>query len=150
MKLSTRARYSLRMMLYFARLTEDGTVVSLHEVAKRSKISRRYLEQVVIALKKASLIKGTAGKNGGYVLSRPAEQIKISEIVEAAIGPINIVNCVNQPQGCQFSDLCECRQVYQLINGKINEVLYQISLADMADRDRLKLITTRLESLKSD
>jgi len=146
MKLSTRARYALRMMQTISQQTKDGSVISLSDVANQTKMSRRYLEQLAIDLKKAALIKGTAGKRGGYVLSRSAEEIFMDEIVESAIGPINIVKCVNQPDECMFAELCECRSVYDLINRKVTGVLSNISLADLADNNRLKSVTAKLES----
>ena len=134
------------MMQNIARQTKNGSVVSLSEVANQTKMSRRYLEQLAIDLKKASLIKGAAGKRGGYVLSRSAEEIFMDEIVESAIGPINIVKCVNQPDECMFAELCECRSVYDLINRKVTGVLSNISLADLADNKRLKTVTAKLET----
>lgn len=146
MKLSTRARYALRMMQNIARQADNGSAVSLSDVSKQTNMSRRYLEQLAIGLKKASLIKGTAGKRGGYVLCRSAEDIYINEIVESTIGPINIVKCVNEPDECLFAEICECRSVYDLINRKVTGVLSNISLADLADKKRLRAVTAKLES----
>jgi Rrf2 family protein len=138
MKLSTRARYALRMMVVFARQHEGGTkVVSLNEVASESNVSRRYLEQLVIGLKNGALIRGKSGKGGGYTLAQPVDQIKIRQIIESAIGPINIVECVLQPELCLKSDFCECRALYGLINKRITSVLDEIVLADLIDGDRL-------------
>jgi Rrf2 family iron-sulfur cluster assembly transcriptional regulator len=146
MKLSTRARYALRMMVVFARHTDgQPQVVSLNEVAKEATVSRRYLEQLVIGLKNGSLIRGKSGKGGGYALARPADQIKIREIFESAIGPINIVECVMQPEICLKADLCECRSLYGLINKKITSVLDNIVLADLVDDARLREAITVLD-----
>jgi len=146
MKLSTRARYALRMMVVIAR--HDGkkpAVVNLNEVANEANVSRRYLEQLVIGLKNGALIRGKSGKGGGYVLARPADQIKIRQIVESAIGPINIVECVLQPEMCLKSDFCECRSLYGLINKKITSVLDGIVLADLVDGDRLEEAVSLLD-----
>lgn len=132
MKLSTRARYGLRMMVEIARHARAGDPVSLADVADRTEISRRYLDQLAVGLKNATLIRGIAGKGGGYILVKPAEQIKIGQVVSAAIGPINIVECVGRPETCAKSDRCECRLIYKLINDRVNEVLSEISLADLA------------------
>lgn len=139
MKLSTRARYALRMMVIFARHDGDkSAVMSLNDVASEANVSRRYLEQLVIGLKNGALIRGKSGKGGGYALAKPADQIKIRQIVESAIGPINIVECVLQPDLCMKSEYCECRSLYGLINRKITSVLDGIVLADLVDGDRLK------------
>ncbi|MCP4601950.1 MAG: Rrf2 family transcriptional regulator [Proteobacteria bacterium] len=134
MKLSTRARYALRMMVAIARQTDGDTAKSLSDVAGETRISRRYLEQLAIALKNASLIRGKTGKGGGYVLTQPAVDITLSQIVEAAIGPINIVECVLRPQTCIEADLCECRWVYQTINNRIVSVLNELFLDDLVAR----------------
>lgn len=132
MKLSTRARYALRMMVEIAGQTNGSSTISLQEVARKTNISRRYLEQLAIALKNASLIKGITGKGGGYMLARPAYKIRIGEVVEAAIGPVNIVDCVLQPELCLQADTCVCRPIYRDINQRITGVLHDFTLADLA------------------
>lgn len=132
MKLSTRARYGLRMMVEIARHARAGDPVSLADVADRTEISRRYLDQLAVGLKNATLIRGIAGKGGGYALVKPAEEVKIGQVIEAAIGPINIVACVGRPDTCAKADRCECRWIYKLINDRITEVLNEITLADLA------------------
>ena len=132
MKLSTRARYALRMMVEIAKQSKGGKNVSLSQVAESTDISRKYLEQLAIGLKNASLITGTSGKGGGYVLARPSEEIRIGQIVEAAIGPVNIVECVLEPDTCVAVDDCNCRRIYKRINERIVEVLDDYSLADLA------------------
>ncbi|UCH85649.1 MAG: Rrf2 family transcriptional regulator [Candidatus Latescibacterota bacterium] len=147
MKLSTRARYALRMMVVFARHTNgDRSVVSLNEVAKEAHVSRRYLEQLVIGLKNAALIRGKSGKGGGYLLAKPADEIPIRQIVESAIGPINIVECVEHPEGCLKADFCECRVLYDLINKRITSVMDSLMLSDLADDKRLKHAVEMLDS----
>ena len=120
------------MMVEIARHARAGDTVSLAAVAERTEISRRYLDQLAVGLKNATLIRGIAGKGGGYVLVKPADQIKIGQVVAAAIGPINIVECVGRPDTCAKSNRCDCRMIYKLINDRINEVLNEISLADLA------------------
>ena len=134
MKLSSRARYALRAMMVVARETKDGLPVNLAEVASRTRISRRYLEQVAISLKNAGLLKAVSGKNGGHLLTRSAETITLCEIVEAAIGQINIVECVECPEACIMVEDCECRGIYQLINQNIKATLNSFTLSDLAER----------------
>jgi Rrf2 family protein len=134
MKLSTRARYALRSMMALSRLGDGETPVSLERIANSTGISRRYLEQLVIALKNASLLRSVAGRHGGYLLARPAEEIRLGEIVEASIGPINIVDCVADKGNCPREVLCSCRLLYKVINSEISEALAQHTLAEMSDR----------------
>ena len=138
MRLSTRARYALRMMTVFARHANGNHVVSLNEVSKEAAISRRYLEQLVIGLKNGALIRGRSGKGGGYALARPADQINLRQIIESAIGPINVVECVLQPEICLKADDCECRMLYGLVNERITSLLDDFVLADLVDGTRLK------------
>jgi Rrf2 family protein len=144
LKLSTRARYALKLMIQIAKQTDRNIPVSLNQVAQGGELPRRYLEQLVIGLKNASLIRGVSGKVGGYCLTKPAEEIKIGDIIEAAIGPINIVGCVNDPRQCLKADVCECRLLWVLINGRIVDVLNEFSLADMLDKKWYRLMSQQL------
>jgi DNA-binding IscR family transcriptional regulator len=83
------------------------------------------------------------------VLARPPQEIKIGQIFDAAIGPVNIVECVAHPDQCLRAVFCECRAVYSLINQKINRVLSEISLADLSDPETMKRITVELEGLEN-
>ena len=144
MKLSTRARYALRLMVQIAKQADRNIPVSLQQVAQQGDLPRRYLEQLVIGLKNASLIRGVSGKVGGYCLTKPAGEIKIGAIIESAIGPINIVDCVNEPRQCLKADVCECRLLWVLINGRIADVLNEFSLADMLDKKWYRLMSQQL------
>jgi len=133
MRLSTRARYALRMLLDVARNGGNTTPVSLASVAERTDLSRGYLEQVALALRNAGIIRGVAGRRGGYQLAAEAGDITIRQVIEATIGPINLVDCIEDPTTCLRSEFCECRVVYQMINCRIAEVLQAYTLADLLD-----------------
>lgn len=133
MRFSTRARYALRMMLDIARNGGDHRPVSLAEVSERTGISRGYLEQLAMALRNARLVRGVAGRYGGYRMAMPAAQITIGRIIEAAIGPICVVDCVEEPESCLRAEFCECRVVYAVINQRVADVLDQFTLANLLD-----------------
>ena len=135
MKIRTRARYSLRMMMTLAKLSDNGDTVGLGEVAKHCGISRRYLEQLVSALRNASLVRAVPGRGGGYALARDADQIKVREIVEAAIGPIAIADCLAETENCLHSDFCSCQALWKLINYRITSVLDEHTLADIMNAE---------------
>ena len=145
MKLSKRARYALRMMLVLARKPRDKDRISLAEISRITGISRRYMEQLAISLKNASLIEGATGKSGGYRLLRSADKIPIGEIVEASIGPIRIVECLDHPDGCIRSTDCECRLLYEAINQRIVGILNEYTLADLAGKDWKSKISPLLQ-----
>ncbi len=133
MRLSTRARYALRMMLDVAKNHGEDAPVSLASVAKRTGLSRGYLEQLAGGLRAQGLLRGVCGKQGGYFLARPASEITLRAIIEAVIGPVSILECLHHPSVCIQNDLCECQVVYRLINRRITEVLEEFTLADLRD-----------------
>jgi Rrf2 family protein len=120
------------MMIDIHRCSSDGNPVHLKEVADRTKLSRGYLEQMVVSLKNASLLRGISGRRGGYLLAKPAEQIRIGDIIEAVIGPIGIVNCVTVPGSCMRSDYCDCHLLWSLVSLHIREDLNAHTLEDMS------------------
>ena len=145
MKLSTRARYALRMMIDIHRYSRDGKPVHLKEVADRTELSRGYLEQMVVALKNASLLQGISGRRGGYLLGKAAEDIRIADIIEAVIGPIGIVNCVTAPGTCVQSDYCDCHLLWSLVSLHIKEDLNAFTLADMSNSGWREKMLKKLE-----
>ncbi|MEW6442619.1 MAG: Rrf2 family transcriptional regulator [bacterium] len=145
MKISTRLRYALRLMLDLSRHSGDGKPVHLSEIARREKLSKGYLEQLVVSLKNASLIRSTSGRTGGYRLGRPAEQITLLEIYEATSGPINLVECVGHPEECMRSENCECRILWELLNQRITQVLADYSLKDLCDKSGVRRMLQELE-----
>jgi Rrf2 family iron-sulfur cluster assembly transcriptional regulator len=145
MKLSTRARYGLSCMITVSRLSTDGSPVSLERVARNTGLSKRYLEQLAIALKHAGLLQAVSGRRGGYHLARPATEIRLGEIVEATIGPINIVECVRHPERCTKADQCSNRVVWMLLNQKICETLDGHTLQNLSDDEGIRTICGELE-----
>ena len=133
MRISTRGRYALRMMLDIARHDVDGSPVSLPSVSERTGISHGYLEQLAPALRAARLVKSVAGRHGGYRLVGPASKITLRQIIEASIGPVCVVECVEEPESCMRADFCECRIVYALINQRIAQVLDDFTIEDLLD-----------------
>jgi len=133
MRISTRGRYALRMMIDLARHGTGNQPISLAMVAERTDLSRGYLEQLAQALKHAGLLRSVAGRHGGYRLTRSPAEITIGHIVEASIGPLRIVECIEDPEDCPRAVGCECRIVYELINKRITEVLHEYTLANLLD-----------------
>jgi Rrf2 family protein len=134
MKLSTRARYGLRLMIDLA-ANARGVPVAMRDVARRQRISRRYLEQLAVGLKNANLIRSSSGRGGGYWLQQPPEGIRVGDIMAAIMGPVNIVRCVRSPEACYRAESCPSRKMWVLLNDRINEVLRSVSLADLREPD---------------
>lgn len=134
----------MRLALEVARHGGDEQPVRLTHIAKLTGISRGFLEQLAIALKSHSLLRGVSGRNGGYLLARPADQITIGQVLNAVIGPINLSVCAAEPNLCMSSEFCECRLVWQLLRQRINDVLSEYTLADILDRNWAESVRNRL------
>jgi Rrf2 family cysteine metabolism transcriptional repressor len=133
MKLSTRARYALRVMLDVARHGGGETPVPLAAVAHRTDLSHGYLEQLAMGLRQSRLLRGIAGRNGGYMLGRPPSEIRVGDVFEASIGQICLVDCVRDPSICARAERCETRSLYCLLNQQIEELLSSLTLAHLLD-----------------
>lgn len=140
MKFSTRARYGLRMMVELARSLEKERIVRLSQIAAITNISKNYLLQLTIPLKNGGIIRGISGKNGGYQLARPAEQIKLSEIIEAVDGAISLTDCVRNPDICLNSSFCEARTIWVILSENMFDVLAKFSLRDLIEKQQLSKI----------
>jgi len=145
MKLSTRTRYAFHCMLAVSRLEKQGVAATADKIAQACDKPKRYLEQIIHLLKKDSLLNSTAGRKGGYRLARPADQIKLSEIVAATVGPVSVVECVLAPKQCERAETCEFRLLYLLITHGIYQTLGRFSLADMEDGKLLAGVCGELE-----
>ena len=131
MRLNSRARCAVHLAVEIARNDGNGAT-SLGQVSIKTKISRRYLDKLAACLKHAKLLEGLAGRSGGYRLTRAADAITLTQIIEAANGEMNIVECVEHPDVCEKADNCPCRTIYRVINHRIVATLDGISLADLA------------------
>ena len=147
MKLRTRARYSVRMMMAIAKLSLDGHPVGLGSVSRHCGVTRRYLDQLVTPLRNAKLVRAFSGREGGYTLGRPAEDIKVGDIIEAAIGAIAVADCAIDSDSCIHAEYCNCRGLWTLINHKINEVLDEYSLEDILADDWSKTVEKELSAM---
>jgi Rrf2 family protein len=127
------------MMWEISRLGGEERPVSLSAVSKRCRIPRNSLAPLALELRNRGLLKGVRGSRGGYRLGRPVHEIAIGDILEAAAGPINIVECVGNPAACLSSDCCACRRTYATLNRRIKEVLDGVSLGEMLDAGRSRL-----------
>jgi Rrf2 family protein len=137
------------MMWEIARLGGENAPVSLAAVSRRGHLSRNSLAPLALALRNRGLLRAVRGKDGGYGLARPSSQITIGEIIEAATGPISIVDCVRNPDSCLRSDACDCRPAYALLNDQIAEVLDRVTLAEMMDSVWVSTVRTNRNALLS-
>ena len=133
MKLSTRSRYGVRLLLELA-LNYDKGALQLSHVARSQEISEKYLGQLVIQLKSAGLITSERGKNGGYHLSRAPKDLTLREIVEKLEGDLSLVDCTEDKSVCNRLDCCVTRDVWCDLSKKISDTLEGITLQDLVDK----------------
>ncbi len=134
MRISSRGRYGLQMMAEFARNPDMPT--KIWEVSQRQGISEKYLEQIVSSFNKAGLVKSIRGAQGGYVLSRPAQEYSIGEILRVAEGSLAPVSCLDaDSMPCGNEKYCASRSLYKRIEDAINEVVDNYTLAQFLDEE---------------
>ena len=123
------------MIVELARELQNKNLVQLGQVAKITGLSVNYLVQLAIPLKNNGLIVGVSGKKGGYRLARPANEIKVREILEAVQGPMELTECVYNPDICLNSSFCEARMVWVVASEKMMQIFDEYTLADLIDKN---------------
>ena len=136
MKISTRGRYALRMLIDLAEHENCG-FVALKDIAARQNISKKYLEQIIPIFNNSDILKTARGSQGGYRLSRSPEKYTVGEILRLTEGNLAPVDCLTQdPIECERSVDCPTLPVWQGLNRVINEYLDSITLHDILDQQR--------------
>ena len=133
MKLSTKGRYAVMAMVDLA-CQGNGKPVSLADIAVRQEISQSYLEQLFGKLRKGGLVKSVRGPGGGYILARPADALRVADIILAVDEPMRTTRCrVGSPSGCH-SDKSRCltHDLWEETGRQIHDYLASVSLADVA------------------
>ena len=130
MLVSTKGRYALRTMVDLA-IHGDGEPVKIKDIANRQGISGKYLEQIINPLTKSGLVKSFRGAQGGYTLTNPPEATTVGEILRVLEGSLSPVDCVDHPN-CANSDHCVSLSIWKKMKVALDEVVDNITLADMA------------------
>ena len=133
MKLSTRSRYGTRLLLDMAQHYKEGPV-QLGEIAKRQDISVKYLEQIIIPLKKAHFVESVRGPKGGHNLARPPEEITVAEIVALLEEGATFTECSEDAEVCERADFCPTRLVWKEAAEAMFDKLQSITLADLVEK----------------
>ena len=134
--IAQKTRYALRSLLFLAE-EHAGTPVQLARIAETQRVPPKYLELIMLDLKKAGLVKSARGPKGGYQLSRSAEQISFGEVVRTMEGPIALVSCASvnfyAPCGdCHDEATCAIRRAFSILRDQSSQLLEGISLAQAA------------------
>jgi Rrf2 family protein len=133
MKLSTRSRYGVRMILDMALLYNTGPV-RLGAIAEKQGIPVKYLEQIIIPLKKAEYVTSVRGPKGGHMLAKPPEDITVAEVVDLLEGGVKLTKCAYKPEICERSATCVTRFLWKEATDAIRERLDRITFSDLVRR----------------
>jgi Rrf2 family protein len=134
MRVSTKGRYGLRVLLDIAVHQGEG-VVALRDIAQRQAISQKYLWQVINPLKSAGILRATRGARGGYALARRPDEISVQDVVSILEGDTSVVACVGKPDTCERSADCTTREAWAEIEGKFNDAMRGITLGTLMERE---------------
>lgn len=133
MKISTKGRYALRLMLDVAAHDQNGPV-RIKDIANRQSISNKYLEQIVSHLQKAGYLQSIRGAQGGYLLSRPASEYTVGMILRVTEGDLMPVACLgSESGGCERKEHCAAMMVWSQINNAVSSVIDHTTLADLLE-----------------
>jgi len=136
MKISTKGRYALRMMIDLAE-NSNGNYVALKDISIRQEISLKYLEQIVTLLGKAGLIRSLRGPAGGYMLSRRPDEYTAGDIIRATEGALSPVDCVDEGSAsCKRYGTCPTIDFWQGLYNVINEYINDTTLQDLLDKQK--------------
>jgi Rrf2 family protein len=135
MRMSTRGRYGVRLMMALA-LNYGTGITLLREVARREGISEKYLGQIILPLKSSGLVTSQRGSHGGYALARSPEAITVKDVVEAIEGKIAAALCVRDPEACRRASSCVAAGVWQRLSEDIERSLSSFTLAALASQAR--------------
>jgi len=130
MKLSAKSRYGTRLMLDMAQHYKEGPI-HLAQVATRQGISVKYLEQIIIPLKKADYIRSVRGPKGGHALALAPEEITVGEIVALLEEGTSLAECAHNDKVCERSQTCLTRWLWNEAGRALFDKLYSITLADV-------------------
>ncbi len=138
-KLSTKGRYGTRLMQNLAIHYNNGNEsVILKNISDEEEISIRYLEQIIIPLKIARLVKSIRGAGGGYTLSRPPSEIKLSEILHALEGSCCLVDCVEDNDYCDRIAICASYEIWKEATNMLKNYFGSLTLQDIIDISKKK------------
>ena len=131
MKISTKGRYALRLMIDLA-LNDTGENVSIKAISARQNISTKYLEQIISMLNRAGYVKSERGSNGGYKLTKKPEEYTVGMILRLTEGSLAITTCTEDEQNqCERYGSCPTVHLWEKLNKAISDVVDNITIAEI-------------------
>ena len=133
MRISTKGRYAMQLMLDLARYN-TGEPISLKDISKRQEISEKYLEQIISLLNKGGFVRSVRGAQGGYLLNRDPKDYKVGEILRITEGDLAPVACLDQnSMECEKRTGCATVRLWQMIDDAVSSVVDKVTLQDLLD-----------------
>jgi Rrf2 family protein len=135
MKLSKKTDYALRALIYLSLRYEKGSV-QIKEISAREKLPTKFLENILLSLRKAGVLRSKLGLKGGYSLARPPEQITLGEVIRILDGTIAPMGCVShvEYESCPAEAGCAVKSVMQDVRNAVARILDDTTLADLTER----------------
>jgi Rrf2 family protein len=137
MRITTWAEYGLICALHLAKRAAEGPVTG-RDMAARERLPTDYVEQILLRLRRADVVRSTRGAHGGYVLARPADLISVRDVIAASELATFDLHCVSHPveeERCSAAQQCSIRPVWILLQRKIDDVLEGVHLADLMEEE---------------
>ena len=131
MKITSRGRYALRVMIDIARQKSDD-FIKLNDVAARQRISEKYLESIIASLTKAGLLVGVRGKGGGYKMAKAPEEYTVGSILKITEGSLSPVSCLECNNACESAAECATLPLWKGLDKVIDDYLESVTIADLA------------------
>jgi Rrf2 family protein len=136
--LTNKGKYGVKAMVYLAGL-EAGRTAQIAEIAQRNNISKKFLDAILLELRKAGMLRSKKGPGGGYALAKPAGAIKVGAVIRALDGPIAPIGCASQSafrpcQDCEDAESCVVRWVMRDVRDAVAAVVDNTTIADLASR----------------
>ena len=133
MKISTRGRYAIRVMLDLAE-HNTGEYIPLMDIAKRQEISEKYMEQIMSILNKAGFVRSVRGPQGGYFLTRKPEEYTVGMILRLTEGSLSPVDCLDEgAENCPRQESCVTFILWKQLDNAIRDVVDKVTLQDLVD-----------------
>lgn len=135
MRITTWAEYGVICALHLAKRASEGPVTG-REIASLERLPADYVEQILLRLRRAGVVKSTRGARGGYMLARPASEVSIRDVIHASELETFDLHCVSHPVGedrCAASHNCSIRPVWVMLQQKIDTVLDSVHLSDLLE-----------------
>ncbi len=148
MKLSTKGEYASRAMLELS-LKYGGPALHIREISQAQRIPRRFLEQILLMLKRAGYLKSEKGKNGGYSLAKPPSAISVAEVIRVMDGPLAPIECVSvlAHKSCPMESVCSLRLLWKSVRDVVADKMESTSFADLV-KSQLSIDKKRSKNAK--